>query len=70
MYRTATVSCYDVLDQVMVSAVVMEYTETPGTQPPDRIVFSCQVTGHGDDDVTIWLWRALQGLQAELDQGE
>ena len=62
MYRTATIACYDVMDQVMVSAVVMEYPGMPGTAPPRRVVVSAQVTGRGEDDTLVWLSQAAQAL--------
>lgn len=67
MYRTATMAVYDVMDQVHVSVKVMTYPSTPGTQPPDVEVFAAQVTSKGHDDTTLWLWEALQALQAVLD---
>lgn len=67
MYRTAILSVYDVLDQVFVSAKVMTYSDTPGKVPPTVSVWSTTVSGVGEDDTSIWLWRALQGLQEELD---
>jgi hypothetical protein len=67
MYRTATMAVYDVLDQVHVSVKVMTYPSTPGTVPPDVEVFAAQVSSKGHDDTTLWLWEALQALQAVLD---
>lgn len=67
MYRTATMAVYDVMDQVFISAKVVVYPSTPGTEPPTVEVFAAQVTSRGHDDTTLWLWDALQALQAVLD---
>jgi hypothetical protein len=68
MYRTATLSVFDVLDTIFVNAVVTEYNGTPGLVEPTKSVVSVSVRSTGDDDWRIWLWRALQQLQSELDQ--
>jgi hypothetical protein len=68
MYRTATLAVYDVLDTVFINAVITEYSETPGTVAPLQYVYSTSVQGRGEDDRTVWLWEALQGLQRQLDQ--
>lgn len=68
MYRTATMAVYDVLDTVFITATVMEYDGTPGAVEPTKTVVSAEVSSRGDDDYTVWLWRALQALQSELDQ--
>lgn len=67
MYRTCTVQVYDVLDTVYISAVILNYHTTPGLEPPTRETYSAAVRSTGEDDPTIWLWKALQGLQTELD---
>lgn len=67
MYRTATMAVYDVLDQVHISVKVLTYPSTPGTVPPDVEVFAAQCSSKGHDDATIWLWEALQAMQAVLD---
>lgn len=68
MYRTATLAVYDVLDTVFVNARVLEYSSTPGTVPPTELVVSASILSVGEEDPTIWLWKALQALQHELDQ--
>lgn len=67
MYRTATAAVYDVMDQVFISVKVVEYPSMPGTEPPEVKVFAAQVRSRGHDDATLWLWDALQALQAVLD---
>lgn len=67
MYRTATLAAYDVMDQVHVSVKVLTYPDTPGTVPPTVDVYAAQVRSRGHDDPTLWLWDALQALQAVLD---
>lgn len=67
MYRTATVAVYDVMDSVFVSARVLTYPSTPGTETPNVEVFSAQVVSRGRDDTTLWLWEALQALQTAID---
>lgn len=67
MYRTATMAVYDVMDQVHVSAKVMTYHSTPGTEAPEVEVFAAQAKSVGTEDTTLWLWEALQALQAVLD---
>lgn len=67
MYRTATVTAYDCLDQVVVKAVILEYNEVGTGQPPERTEVSSQVRSVGGDDPTIWLWEAVQSLQMVLD---
>jgi len=70
MYRTATLAVYDVLDTIFINAVVMEYHTTPGTEPPTRIVYSASISSIGDDDASLWLWRATQALQSRLSSSE
>lgn len=70
MYRTCTIAVYDVLDEVFINATVMTYPDTPGTTPPERNVYAAQVISRGHQDDTLWLWDALQGLQALLDSQE
>lgn len=67
MYRTATLSCYDVMDQVHINARVLTYPSTPGTEPPEVDVYAVTLQSRGHDDPTLWLWEALQALQAVLD---
>lgn len=67
MYRTARLAIYDVLDTVFCNIVITEYPETPGACQPDVYAYSASVPSTGEDDPTIWAWKALQALQAELD---
>jgi len=68
-YRVCTIQVFDVLDTTMVSATIYTHPGTPGVDPPIRNVIST-VTKRADvDDDTIWLWNAVQELQARLDQG-
>lgn len=67
MYRTATLSVFDVMDQVYVNARVVTYPSTPGTEPPTVDVYATTLQSRGHDDPTLWLWDALQALQGVLD---
>lgn len=68
MYRTATLQVYDVLDEVFVNAVIMEYPDMPGTCEPIRTVYCTKAIGKGQPDESVWLWEALQAMQVYLDQ--
>lgn len=68
MYRTATMSAYDVLDTIFINAVVTEYEGTPGASEKTQFTWSASLPSTGEADTSIWLWKALQALQATLDQ--
>jgi len=41
----------------------------PGTKSPKVIEVTATVASRGQEDPSLWLWEAIQGLQAVLDQG-
>lgn len=63
MHRTATVTAYDMLDQIVVTVTVKQWD-----QPEDLILrepeFSCTATipSTGEDEPHEWLAQALLGL--------
>lgn len=65
MYRTATISAYDVLDQVFVTAIIKEYPSTPGTLPPIEYVCHTTIPSAGWDDWRRWFSEGLTALAAE-----
>lgn len=62
MLRIATVSAYDALDAVVVTAHVRQYGDVP--EEPSSIVFECTTSlpGTGESDPRQWLVDALVGL--------
>lgn len=67
MYRTATAHVYDVLDEVFVNVTITEYEKPSGDEVHSQFVWSATLPSEAQDDRRIWLWSALQRLQAELD---
>lgn len=65
MYRTATISAYDVLDTVFITAIIKEYPSTPGTLQPIEYVCHTSIPGRGEDDALRWLSEGLTALAAE-----
>lgn len=65
MYRTATMSAYDVMDQVFVTAIIKEYPSTPGTLPPTEYVLHATIPSRGLDDHLAWLREGLTALARE-----
>lgn len=68
MYRTAHLHAYDVLDTVVISAQVAEFDDPSSNAITKTLTWRCELQSFGDDDPSVWLWRALQVLQEELDQ--
>jgi len=68
MYRTATLSIYDVMDQVHINIVIAQYRSMPGTLSPEQFIYSATLPSTGEEEPTVWAWRALQALQDELTQ--
>jgi len=67
MYRTAHVHAYDVLDTIFVSCQLTQWDGDPAEVEKKQLLISAECKSFGDDDPTIWLWRALQAMQEELD---
>lgn len=67
MYRTAHLHAYDVLDTIMVTVTITEYGDPPLSGRTALLQWHLSVQGHGDDDPSLWLWRALQLAQEELE---
>lgn len=66
MYRTATCSIYDILDEVFINVRVLEYSSTPGTLPPREFIYSTSLKSTGEPDPQTWAMRALSEMAAEL----
>lgn len=62
MYRTASVSCYDVMDEVFAHAVVKTYEDMGPGEPPSESTWSTTVQGTGSGSDSVWLRDALIGL--------
>lgn len=67
MYRTAHLHAYDVLDTIMVTVTITEYADPPLSGRTALLTWHLSVAGVGDDDPSIWMWRALQLAQEELE---
>jgi hypothetical protein len=67
MYRTARISVYDCLDQVVVAAQVYEHGDAGWEPTGEAIRWYSTFPGKGTDDASIWLWEAVQQLQVQLD---
>jgi hypothetical protein len=66
MYRVAHLHAYDMLDTIVVSVQLSEY-DKPGEHEITRTIhWHDYVSGVGDDDPSLWLWRVLQLMQATL----
>lgn len=69
MYHSAVVRAYDVLDATHVVATVTTYDDQgPDSQENSKVVVTSTVHSRGQQDPQLWLWEAIQCLQAVLDQ--
>lgn len=66
MYRTATISAYDVMGDVFITATVRTYE--PDGETFDSTEFRCATTvqGVGEPDTAEWLQDALVALLERL----
>lgn len=62
MYRTASISAYDMLDRVHVSAQVMTYQWDTGGAPAAALNLSHTFDGRGEPNDWLWLAHALEDL--------
>jgi len=66
MYRTATMSAYDMLDHVFVTASVSRYEADGAGFERGTFTASVQVRGVGEDSDSRWLRDALIALAETL----
>lgn len=62
MYRIATITAMDVLEDVWVTLHLKEYAEHPPGSTPTTTTLSVQVRGTGEDDGRQWARDALIAL--------
>jgi hypothetical protein len=67
MYRTATITIYDCLDQIVVGARVWTHDDAGWDQGQADGHWYSTFPGKGTDDTLLWLWEAIQNLQVQLD---
>lgn len=66
MQRTATVSIWDVMDQVWVTAQVRTYSDVGHPQDAETTQVSVTVQGTGESNDERWLLDALIALAEKL----
>jgi len=66
MRYTATVTAFDYMDKVGISAVVYEVPEVPGSGATRVYHKVVTIQGEGENDVEQWLKDAVIGLLEEM----
>lgn len=61
MYQIATISCYDVMDSVHITARVRQYDPLADT-PSYECHWETTILGEGECEPSVWLREALIGL--------